>query len=421
MRWWWSRKGFLDLSTFSLPEKGELFQLLLLLGALFLALWRVEKENRFLWFEEEDVLVQVVVLSPPYEVDFGLRATVKVTGGELPELYGRRAVLTLYGTKDVPSKGFSLRAKVRAEERSFFISGSYRDIQEVGLYQTGVRELYIRRVEQRLEDQEIKALTLSYLFGESQETLPQDMQYYFLKTGLVHLLVISGFHVAMVFFVLRYLMPYPYGPLLGVIGVSLYVLLLVPQEPPVLRAWLMLLLWVLVRLQQGVPNTLNILLLSASVLLFFRPEFVHSYSFWLSFFATLYILLGLRLLPEGNSALYRYLLQPLGVSFFAFLGVSPLLLSFTHTSMGSVIFSPLVGYMFFPFTVYGILQILTFFSLPSFPLELLGKLILKTVSLLSVFDLSVELPLSTQFAYGSNVVLAVGMYIFGKVREKDKV
>lgn len=402
-----------------MPEGAELFQLLLFLCLTLLALLRVEREERFLWFEEEGS-VELRVISPPQESGEGLRAKVEILGGDFPELRGKRALLLLYGSTDLPSSAFSMFAKVRAEGSRVFIKGSYRDVEDLISTKPGIRDLYIKRVEERFKDTRIRALLLTYLLGEARELLPQDLQYYFLRTGLIHLLVISGFHVGMVFFVLRFFLPYPYGLWLGAVGVSLYVLLLLPQEPPVLRAWLMLLLWVLVRLREGRPNTLGILFFSASLLLLIEPSFVRSYSFWLSFFATLYILLGIRLLPNSGSLIHRYILLPTALSFFAFLGVSPLLLSFTSTSMGGIVFSTPVGYLFFPFTLYGILQILTFFSLPTLPLELSGKLILQVVSLLSNLDMELRIPLSTRNAYVLSFSIALFLYTLGLFRKSSR-
>ncbi|QID33183.1 ComEC/Rec2 family competence protein [Pampinifervens florentissimum] len=403
----------MDLSTLSFPERGELLQFLLFLFLLAFSLWRVERENRYLWFKDEGI-VWLRLEGVPIETDRGLRFRAKVVGGDLPDIYGRTAFVNIYGLKDLPADSFSLYAHVKAEGSELFISGSYRDIEDIFSEKT-LRKSYIDRVQERIQDPQVRAFVLTYLLGEARESLPQDLQYYFTKTGLIHLLVISGFHVGMVFLLLRYLLPYPYGLLLGVVGVSLYVLLLVPKEAPVLRAGLMLSLWVLVRLSEGRPNSLGILLFSGSLLLLYRPEFSQSFSFWLSFFAVLYIILGLRLLPSEGSWVYRNLGLPFGVSLFAFLGVSPLLLSFTHTSLGSVLFSPLVGYMLLPFTAYGVLELITFFSLPTLPLELMGKAVIQVVELLSVFDLRVGFDLSVGSSFAISTLGAFLLYLLSLV------
>ncbi len=402
-----------------MPERGELFQLLLFVSLLLFALWRVERDQRFMWFEEEGV-VDLKLLGVPVETDRGLSFRAEVLGGDMADLYGRKVFVSIYGLKDLPVETFSLYAKVRAKGDKVFLSGSYQDIEDIRPREQSIRYIYLKRAQEKTKDPQVKALLLTYLFGEARESLPQDMQYYFLKTGLVHLLVISGFHVGMVFLLLRYALPYPYGLLLGILGVSLYVLFLVPKEAPVLRAWLMILLWVFVRLSEGRPNALGILLLSGSLLLLIEPEFSQSFSFWLSFFATLYIILGLRLVPKDGSAFYRYGVLPHLVSFFAFMGVSPLLLSFTHTSAGSVVFSPLVGYLFLPFTAYGLLELFTFFSLPVPPLELMGKAVIQVVELLSVFDLRVGFDLSVESSFAISTLGAFLLYLLSLVFTSSK-
>jgi len=407
------------LSILSLPKRPEALQLFLFFTLLVFSLWKVEREEAFLYFEDEGLL-EVLVEGPVVEEGGRLRLRAKVLSGDFPELYGKKISLSLYGAEDVPSRAFWLYGKVRAEGNKVFVSASWKDIEGPSLRQKSLRERYMGKVEEKIKDPQVRALTLSYLFGESQELLPQDIFYHFRKTGLIHILVISGFHVAMFFFILKYALPYPYGVLLATIGTSLYVIFLTPQDPPALRAWLMFLLWVLVKLSQGVPNSLNILLFSCSLLLLFEPSFVRSYSFWLSFFATLYILLGLRIVRREENSLKWKVLNSFLISFFAFLGVSPLLWSFTTSSAGSIIFSPLVGFMFLPFTVYGILEIITFFSLPAFPMEVMGKLILFSVKVLSHFDLDVGIPLGLKQAIFLSSFGAMILYVWGIYRKKDR-
>ncbi|MFN3599546.1 MAG: ComEC/Rec2 family competence protein, partial [Aquificaceae bacterium] len=393
MRWWKSKGGFLDLSIYFLQKKVEILQVFFFILILFFALWRVERQKAFLHFEDEGSL-ELLVEGPVIKEDYALRIRAKVLGGDFPELYGKGVLLKLYGAEDIPSKAFWIYGKVKAEGDRFFISASWKDIEGVSLRQKSIRERYMERVEEKIKDPQVRALTLSYLFGESQEILPQEVFYHFRKTGLVHLLVISGFHIAMFFLVLRYALPYPYGVVFALVGTTLYVFLLTPQGAPALRAWLMFSFWVLIKLLQGRPNNLSILFLSGSLMLLFVPSFSKSFSFWLSFFAVLYIILGIRLISFEENSYQRRVLNSFLVSFFAFLGVSPLLWSFTTNSAGSIVFSSIVGTLFLPFTLYGVLEIITYFSLPTFPMELLGKLVLFSVKSFSFLDLEIGIPLS---------------------------
>ena len=92
-------------------------------------------------------------------------------------------------------------------------------------------------------------------------------------------------------------------------------------------------------------------------------------------------------------------------------GVSPLLWSFTKSSAGSITFSPIVAPLFRPFTLYGILEIITFFSLPTLPLELMGKVILFVVGIFSYFDLEVGIPLNLTKSFFISGLGALFMYL----------
>lgn len=366
--------------------RGEAKQLLLFLFVLLFAYLRVERERAFLWDEDlgEGLLRVELIGSPQLEED-RLKARVKVIGGDFAELYGKHALLNLYGAVDVPSKVLDVYAKVRVSRGLVILSAGYKDIVGLPFKDANLRERLIHRAKERIEDREVEALTLSYLFGESQEHLPFEEQRSFRVAGLLHVLVVSGGHLAIVFLIFRWLAPYPYGMFLGLFGTTFYTFLIVPLDPPVFRAYLMLLLFVLVRQLQGLPNMLSILLLSGSFILLLYPEYLYSYSFWLSFVATLYILLSIRNMPRWDYPVNMFVV-PLWLSLFAFLGTAPIVLSFSTSTPNSMLFTPVVGPLFFIFTFYGVLELLSFFSLPTMPMELLGKVILSLVNFAGRFE-----------------------------------
>ncbi len=355
---------------------------------VLLAFYRTEKELNYFWQEDlGEGRLEVKVEGTPTIEDNKLVVKVKVEGGDFPELYSKSALLNLYGALDIPYKSFSLWGRVRLKEGRVFISASYKDIEGITPKPFSLRERILERAKEKVEDPEVRGLVLSYLFGQAQDHLSFEVQRAFGSTGLVHLLVVSGSHLATLFFLLRWLAPYPHGLFFALAGVSFYTFFVVPKDPPVLRAFLMLSLAVLTKLFEGLPNLLSILLFSGSLILLAYPEYVYSYSFWLSFCATLYIILSLREAPEFSDNHYvKAFLLSFWVSLFAFLGTAPLILSFSYSTPNSVLFTPFVSLAFVPFTLYGFLNILSFFSLPSFPLELSGKLALWSVKLFSGFD-----------------------------------
>lgn len=327
-----------------------------------------------------------------------LKVRVRVLGGDFSKTYGKTGYLTLFGAESIPSKSFEVLGKVKLNNGRVFIYASYKDIKSLVFTGKSIRGLFMQRVEERVKDQEVKGLVFSYLFGESQEVLPFEYQASFFSTGLLHLLVVSGAHLTLIAIILRFLLPGVYGLLLSLVGVSLYTFFIVPPDPPVLRAYIMIFMALLIKLSYHRPDYLSLLLFSACVLLFLFPDYVSSYSFWLSFMATLYIVLALRHTEKIKEAissenLYRVFMS-FWTSFFAFFGTCSIVATFSLITPVGILLTPLLSLPFLLFTAYGVLELLTFFSLPSFPLEVLGKLILKLVSLFSFAGFTLNVPIS---------------------------
>jgi competence protein ComEC len=211
---------------------------------------------------------------------------------------------------------------------------------------------------------------------------------------------------------LRFLAPYRLGLWLALLGVSFYALFLVPSEPPVLRAYLMILASILLLLYGERPNLLGILFVSGGIILLFFPEYVSSYSFWLSFCATLYILLSLRDPPRNDVVFLSF-----WVSFFAFLGTMPIVSLFSFSAPFSILLTPLLSIPFLAFTFYGFLDMLTFFSLPAFPLEVMGRFINTSVIFFSDFAPTLFFNFSLWEAVLS-LSLGAGFVIFPQRMEK---
>lgn len=116
------------MSILSLPKRPEALQLFLFFTLLVFSLWKVEREEAFLYFEDEGLL-EVLVEGPVVEEGGRLRLRAKVLSGDFPELYGKKISLSLYGAEDVPSRAFWLYGKVRAEGNKVFVSASWKDIE----------------------------------------------------------------------------------------------------------------------------------------------------------------------------------------------------------------------------------------------------------------------------------------------------
>lgn len=395
-------------------EGRHLKHLVLFLVVLTISFFRVERDKEYLQEDFGKAKVLVLVEGLPSVEAGRLKVRVKIIGGDLPEIYDKTGYLTLFGAEDLPSKTFEVLGRVRLAYGKVFINASYKDIKKLVFTRESIRELLMRRVDERIQDQEIKALVFSYLFGESQEILPFEYQTAFWQTGLLHILVVSGFHLSLVALILRFLLPGRYGFILSLIGISFYSFFVVPLDPPVLRAYIMIFFAFLILLIYRRPDYLSLLFLSGSIILLIFPEYLSSYSFWLSFVATLYLILanvnvdGIK--KSFPSRHHYYIFMSFWGSLFATLSTSNIVATFSYITPLGIVFTPLVSMIFIPFTAYGILGLFTFFSLPTFPLELFGKIILNLVSIISHISFTLNASLSVETAIFLNITGGVLLY-----------
>jgi len=145
----------------------------------------------------------------------------------------------------------------------------------------------------------------------------------------------------------------------------------------------MLSLFILSALTYRKPNSIAILLFSGSLILLIFPHFAFSYSFWLSFFATLYIILYIRDFQGG------WIKKGLGVSLSAFAGVGPLISTVSYISPLSILFTPLISPLVIAYSSLGMLSLLTGMTFtPSVDLfNFLGGIFIGSVQLLEKLSL----------------------------------
>ena len=355
-------------------RRGEVTHLLLFLLAALLAFQRSSLPD----FVERDAYVRGFLVGDLIRDPNRTTGRIRITESEVEEVEGRKALLQVYGYLPPEAKEISFLGKVVVRNNRVFLYTSGREIDLIAS-ERGVRDLLIDRYRSVSSHREMVPLGLSFLFGEPRELLPSGVRRDFLHTGLVHLLVVSGLHVGTVALVLSRMLPRFSGMKLSLIGVGLYTLLLVPKEPPVLRASLMFSLMILSLLTFRRPNALAILLFSGTFVLLLYPQYVLSYSFWLSFSATAYIILAVRDLEASLPV------KTLIASASAFTGVAPLISTFSGVSPLSVILTPLLSPLVLIYSLFGVLSLLTLMSFPPFVdlFNLAGFLFQKAVKLAS--------------------------------------
>ena len=112
-------------------------------------------------------------------------------------------------------------------------------------------------------------------------------------TGTIHVVVVSGYNITLVYNMLVGLLGSPYKKrnlVLGLAGTFIYSLLS-GFDPPVVRAWLMGAVIAYGKYQGRRLVGLKVLMFTGIVLIIYNPLYLYSLSFQLSFFATLSLML----------------------------------------------------------------------------------------------------------------------------------
>ena len=210
-------------------------------------------------------------------------------------------------------------------------------------YAETIREALSKRLQQLpfkpIEHAFIKAL----LLGQRQD-ITSDVYEAYSKAGAIHILAISGLHIGILLLILQFIL----NPLLY-FGQGEFVRLLIVLcvlwsfavmaglSPSVVRAVTMFSLFAIVRGLKRSSNSLNILAVSAFILLLVRPGFCFDVGFQLSYAAVASIIIVKPVLDSWGSFKNRvgnWFLDLLKVSIAAQIGVLPLSLYYFHQFPG---------------------------------------------------------------------------------------
>jgi competence protein ComEC len=158
-------------------------------------------------------------------------------------------------------------------------------------YSLGLRQNLIEKLKVNMRDTDAIAVASTLILGY-KANLSNDVLQAYSKTGTVHVLSVSGAHVAILYvmlaFVLGFLNRFKYGKLIRafiIVSVIWYYSLLSGFSPAVCRAAVMISMVIIGKTFSRYINTLNILAISAFVLLVYDPLFITDVGFQLSYLA----------------------------------------------------------------------------------------------------------------------------------------
>ncbi len=261
------------------------------------------------------------------------------------------------------------------------------------IYIFRLKNFLMKNYEEKSLNEETFQIGLPLIFGE-KGFISSETREIFGKTGLSHLLAISGLHVGIlivsILFVLFFLKNETK---------QLIVLLILPfyalftgMQVPVLRASIMGGLYFFTKLKHLKVNSLNILFFVEFVILLFSPKQIFNVGFQLSFLATLGIILGLDLINfsiKNIPKILNFLIQMFIVSFIATIFTLPLILYyFGGFSIISIFATPFAVLPLYPYLFLSVINLITFMKL-GFLVKLMdffGILFLKMVDFFYGFD-----------------------------------
>lgn len=152
----------------------------------------------------------------------------------------------------------------------------------------GSKDLFLGSVSRIIPDPQ--SSLLGGLVVGAKQSLGSDLQDKFRRTGIIHIVVLSGYNVTIVAeFIMRIFsfLPFLYGTGLGVISVVLFALM-TGASATIVRASIMAIFVVLARATSRTHEITRALLLAALIMLIHNPKILlHDPSFQLSFLATI--------------------------------------------------------------------------------------------------------------------------------------
>ncbi len=197
------------------------------------------------------------------------------------------------------------------------------------------------------------AVIQAILLGD-RSFIPKHFQDIFVHTGTVHILAISGMNVSLVagcVMILLKMIPLPRKAQL--ILTSFFVIgycILTGASPSVVRATIMIIIFLMSFILEREPESLNTLSISAFAILLCDPLFIYDIGFQLSFICVLSLIiltprtnqLFLKVLPIENFNLARSLLLSLSSSIAVLIGVGGFIVYYFQLVTPVTIFANLI-------------------------------------------------------------------------------
>lgn len=206
------------------------------------------------------------------------------------------------------------------------------DKKDVFYYVIQWRDKILNSFEIHFYSKEVEGLVAGLLFGVRTGLSPEIEQQYRMA-GVMHVLAISGLHVGVIFWVLKYVLyyPVPNKKLKYAVTVSIMILFafLSGLSGSIVRAVIMFSIFGYAQLINRQADTLHLMFVAMFLMLAGHPQFVFDIGFQLSYlavFAIIWFQPFLKCYFWHRNIMLRFVMEMVGVSLVAQLGVLPLTL-----------------------------------------------------------------------------------------------
>lgn len=406
-----ARKRFVGLSVY-------VAVLAVFLGAISLGVWRTDVYTESVFSNQRndvgsEVVVEGVVVKEPDERANTTQYTVQSEGVKYLVMSDRFSDIS-YGDRIQATGKLSVPESFETEYgRTFDYAGylasrgisyvvSFANIEIVSHNEGNpfishlltLKANFLTAIERQLPEPQA-GLAEGLLLGVKR-ALGEDLEQVFRSTGIIHIVVLSGYNimlvVAFVMYMLAFLLPWRARLCVGVIAIVSFALM-VGLSSTVMRASLMA---ALALVAKGVGRTytvLHALFVAGLVMLLFNPYLlVYDVGFQLSFLATLGLILVAPLLEK----VFTSIPSVIGIRDF-----------FTATLATQLLVLPILLYQIGEFSVVSVL--VNVLVLPMVPVAMLATFLMIVLGKISVI---LSLPF-VYIAYGSLTYIIETANLFG--------
>ncbi len=356
---------------------------------------------------ENPLFVECLVVSFPEYTKFGKQFDCKVINSNR-DLKGKTLKVFI---KDEEGKDIYLLSKIAfigtltdkgyLKPKKYFLKVDNKDnILYTFFY---FRDKLIENYSENSLDKKVFSVGTALIFGERRFLDDKTLQPFY-QTGLVHLIAISGSHIAIIFFSLNlifFFLSKKFREFLLLIILPFYAIF-TGFSIPVVRAIFMSIMVLISKLVNLKENYLNILFFTAFLFLVINPESLFSISFQLSFLAAFAIIISLELFEKQT-----ILIKTVMASVFATLYTAPIVIYyFGNFSPTTILATPITSLPLYPFLTLSILNVFTGFNI-SFLVKIMdffGLIFIKIVDIFNFFGLFFT-------GFETNILMVI-LYIF---------